>query len=374
MERKLRLGVIGCGGFTAGKHLPNLAANQRYELRALCDVNKSILDKASSAYRPGYSTDDFKKLCADPELDALLVGTKPSYRLPIMEEAVRHGKHLFVEKPMSMEYGETLKMYQLLKGSGTRFMVGHNRPYSPIMRDAKELFKKARDTSGTPHNNTLIIYRIIGEAQLWPEHHRSSIYRGESTIIHELTHIFDLINWLVDGEPTSAFTGGAGNMDNAVTLAYPGNITALIVSGDNGSAGFPKECLEINTNHCVISARSFVELYYAGEKIGHGRKLYHYKQQGRPRTSTYAKYEDILWTIRSSITEAERAVGYYYTKMPVENKGHYEELDAFYDLVMNGTPIAADLRKSALSTLIALKAIESLQAKAPVKLDFPELE
>jgi predicted dehydrogenase len=373
MDRTLKLGVIGCGGFTLGKHLPNLAANPRYELRALCDVSQSTLDKAVSAYPPGYATDDFRRVCADAEVDALLVGTKPSFRLPIMAEAVRCGKHLFVEKPMSMTHAETLAMYRLLRGSGIRFMVGHNRPYSPIMRDAKALFTRARDISGTANSNTLIIYRIVGEAQLWPEHHRAAIYGGESTILHELTHIFDLVDWLVDDEPISVFAGGAGNMDNAVTLAYPGNITAVIVAGDNGSAGFPKESLEIDTNHCVISARGFVELAYAGERIGHGRTLYPYKYQGEARTSSLAEYEDLLWDVRSSITEADKAVGYYYTKMPVENKGHGEELDAFYNLVMNGAPIAADLRQSALSTLIALKAIESLRTRMPMRLEFPEL-
>jgi predicted dehydrogenase len=373
IKQKLRLGVIGCGGFTSGKHLPNLTANPRYELRALCDLNKTNLDRASSAYRPLYSTADFKQVCADPEVDALLVGTKPSCRLPILAEAVHRGKHVFLEKPMSMEHGETLEIYRLLKSSAIQFMVGHNRPYSPIMRDTRELFRAARDTSAVNGNNTLILYRIVGEAQMWPEHHRSSIYRGESTIIHELTHIFDLLNWLIGDEPTFVFTGGAGNMDNVLTLAYPGNVTAVIISGDNGSSGFPKECLEINTNHCVISARSFIELAYTGEKIGHGRRHYGYKLDGKEQTSSLSEYEDLLWRIRSSITVAEKDVGYYYNRMPAENKGHYEELDAFYNLVMNGEPIASDLRKSALATLIALKAIESLQTRAPINLAFPEL-
>ena len=365
MKKQLRLGVIGCGGFTSGKHLPNIKRSGRFALHALCDKNEGLLAPLKAEYAPVYATTDYQRVVEDPEIDAVLIGTKPSFRLPIMQAAIQNGKHLFVEKPMSMEREETLAMYRLVKDAPVKFMVGHNRPYSPIMRDARELFFRARDTDRTEHNNTLITYRIIGEAWLWPEHHRASVYRGESTIIHELTHIFDLLNWLIGSEPTSLFTSGCGSMDNIVSLTYPGQVRAVIVSGDNGSQAYPKECLEIDTNHCVVSARSFVELAWAGKKIGHGRKLYPYHYKGNEECSNILEYEDLLWKFRDSVTEEERAYGYYYKKAPAEHKGHYEELDAFYEHIAENAPIAADARAGALATLIALEAIRSLEEQKP---------
>ena len=336
-------------------------------------MNYAVLDGVRAEYPAEYVTHDFARVCEDPDIDAVLIGTKPSFRLPIMSAAVAHGKHIFVEKPMSMDLMETIDMYRLICGSRSRFMVGHNRPYSPIMRDAKDLFQRARLGCDARANRSLIIYRIVGEAQLWPEHHRSSVLRGESTIIHELTHIFDLLNWLLDAEPTSVFAAGGGNMDNTITLEYPDGTTAVIISGDNGSAGYPKEWLEINTNHTVISARSFVELVFSGERLGHGRRLYPYTVDGKSVSTSFHDYENLIWEARVSITDREREHGYYYHKMPLENKGHAEELDAFYDLVVKGIPIAADVRRSALATLIALQAIDSLHARQPLRLTFPEL-
>ena len=368
MKKKIRLAVIGCGGFTSGKHLPNIRNNKHFTIHALCDLNEKTLALLAGEYSPSYVTTDFSRVLCDPEVDAVVIGTKPSFRLPIMKGAVENSKHIFVEKPMSMEYEETLAMYHLVKDSRVKFMVGHNRPYSPIMQDVKNLFKQARVNSPAEHNNTLITYRIIGEAYLWPEHHRSSIYRGESTIIHELTHVFDLLNWLTGNTPRSVFASGGGSMDNIITLVYPENIHAVIVSGDNGSAGFPKEYLEIATNHNVISARSFVELAWAGKQIGHGKKLYPFIINDKGKSLPIGEYEDLLWKLRDSVTEEERAVGYYYKKFPVENKGHYEEFNAFYRHIIDNEPLAADARQNALNTLIALAAIRSLGSSLPVDL------
>jgi len=368
MTKPLRLGVIGCGGFTSGKHLPNIERNKHLAIHALCDLNEENLASLSARYAPVYRTADFRRIVTDPDIDAVIIGTKPSYRLPIMAAAVENKKHIFVEKPMSMDQDETLAMYRLVKDAPVKFMVGHNRPYSPMMQDVKKLFLKARDTSAKENNHTLMTYRIIGEAFLWPEHHRSSVYRGESTIIHELTHIFDLFSWLTDSSPVSLYPAGGGNMDNIVTLTYPKNVSAVIISGDNGSLGYPKEWLEIDTAHNVISARSFVELSWMGAKIGHGRTLYPYSLNGEMKSSPIGDYEELLRGIRESITEEERAVGYYYEKLPLENKGHYEELEAFYHHVVSDAPIAADARSSALATLVALAAIRSLRDRLPVDL------
>lgn len=84
--------------------------------------------------------------------------------------------------------------------------------------------------------------------------------RKESTVIREVTHIFDLLNWLTDSEPERVHTVGEGNTDNVLTLSYPNRVTAVIVAGDNGTLGFPKERLEIDTNYGTIVGDNYVVL------------------------------------------------------------------------------------------------------------------
>ena len=58
--------------------------------------------------------------------------------------------------------GTSDEMVALMNHAPIKFMVGFNRPYSPLMQDLKPIFQRCRKQAVT------IIYRIIGESQLWP--------------------------------------------------------------------------------------------------------------------------------------------------------------------------------------------------------------
>lgn len=367
-ERDMRIGFIGCGGFSRGTHIPNAVVNPNFEIVAFCDLSESILNELNDQYHPEYVTTDMDRLMNDDSIEMVVCGTKPDFRLPIMESAVASGKHLFVEKPMCFDNAEIKPMVALMKDAPVKFMVGFNRPYSPIMRMTKDLYKKHRS------GNTTIIYRIIGEAQLWPKHHHDAVVRdGESTIIHEITHIFDLLRWLTDSTPVSVYTAGEGNMDNIITLRYPDKVTAVIIAGDNGSAGFPKERLEINTNHGVIVADMFVELSATGYGNGYFNKLFPCRVDGEPKLLTGVELAEQLRLWRRSVTQQEMDVGYYYDRMPKIHKGHAEELEAFRKIIENDLSSETDVFAGATANLLASEALESWRIGAPRRIDFSDL-
>ncbi|OGV55591.1 MAG: hypothetical protein A2017_14645 [Lentisphaerae bacterium GWF2_44_16] len=368
MSEKMKLGFIGCGGFSSGNHIPNAAANPEFEIRAFCDLNKAHLEELSAKYKPSYITDDMEKVISDPEVELVICGTKPDFRLPIMKLAVKHKKHLFVEKPLCFKEEEVNEMVSLMNKAPIKFMVGFNRPYSPMMQDLKPLYNKNKK------GNTTIIFRIVGEGQLWPAHHYNAVMRDkESTIIHEITHIFDLLNWLTDLYPQRVYTAGEGNVDNVITLNYPDNITAVIIAGDNSTAGFPKERIEINTNYGTIVGDHFVEL----SAIGYGKpfyKTYDYKIAGKTYNTSGLEAAKKCEEWRSSVTEEEIKKGYYYERQVKVDKGHYNELDIFRKIIRAGGASQTDVIKGAVANLIAWRAIESWEKAIPVNLDFSYLE
>ncbi len=56
MEKKLRVGIIGCGGIANGKHMPALKKMPEVEMTAFCDI---IIEKAEKA-KAEYGTEDAK--------------------------------------------------------------------------------------------------------------------------------------------------------------------------------------------------------------------------------------------------------------------------------------------------------------------------
>ena len=361
MAEKTTIGVVGCGGFCRGNHIPNLLANPQVRLKSLCDLKTDGLEE----YGTEVITTDMEQLFADPEIQGIVCATKPDARFDAMKLAKKFNKPLFVEKPLVWGEEETFKAVDLMRDCKDLVFVGFNREFSPMMRDAKKYYQE-RCTAG----NTTIIYRIIGESYLWPHHHYTAVVdRKESTIVHEVTHIFQLLRYLTGYYPTSVNTSGGGNMDNIITLEYPGDVTAVIIGGDNSNAGFPKEYLEINGNHTTIAGYHFTELEVTGNDGTFIRKRYPYTIAGKEYTAGRIETDEQLRAFRFSVTEEERAYGYYYHRQVKVDKGHPLEMERFRQCAAENLAAPINLYDGAAANIIAYRAVQSYNEKRRIYID-----
>ena len=96
MEKKLKVGIVGCGGIANGKHLPSLAKIPEVEMVAFCDI---IVERAEAA-KAKYGTEDAKvyedynQLLADESIDVVHVLTPNNMHAPITIAALEAGKHV----------------------------------------------------------------------------------------------------------------------------------------------------------------------------------------------------------------------------------------------------------------------------------------
>ncbi|MFR3485144.1 MAG: Gfo/Idh/MocA family protein, partial [Clostridia bacterium] len=77
MDKKLRVGIIGCGGIANGKHMPSLKAIGRVDMVAFCDI---IVEKAEKAAKEYGTADakvyvDYRELLQDSTIDVVHVCT-----------------------------------------------------------------------------------------------------------------------------------------------------------------------------------------------------------------------------------------------------------------------------------------------------------
>jgi predicted dehydrogenase len=219
--------------------------------------------------------------------------------------------------------------------------------------------------------HTLMHYRIVGEAAVWPPSHRHAVtVEHESTIVHEVTHIFDLLNWITGELPTSIYTTGAGHIDNVIVLTYGKDITASITAGDNGTVGYNKERFEINTHGSTIIGDMFVELLACNVDGGKRlRRLFPYQFAGKTRRGGAQTLARQWWQWRSAVTPEQLAVGRYFGQTPLVDKGHAGQLEQFRRDILAHRPHTTDAVRGALATVLAWKAIESWRRQAVVTLD-----
>lgn len=108
-------------------------------MKTLCDLNEDRLTRMQEKYRVSRATRDYKELLADPEIQAVVVATREDQQAVLAIEALRAGKHVYVEKPLADTLEKVEKVVTAQQASGRFAAVGFNRRMAPAYGKAREL-------------------------------------------------------------------------------------------------------------------------------------------------------------------------------------------------------------------------------------------
>ena len=145
----LRIAVIGVGGRGSG-HVGGLLGQKGVRVAAVCDADykrnesnaKRIKDKQGSAAKV---YEDYRELCADPDIDGVMIATPNHLHAITSIEAARNGKHVYVEKPISHNIWEGRKQVEAAekygKEKGVVFQHGMQRRSDVGWREIMEWIK-----------------------------------------------------------------------------------------------------------------------------------------------------------------------------------------------------------------------------------------
>jgi len=127
MAKKLRAGIIGCGGIANNKHMPNLAKTGKAEMVAFCDIVEERAIKATKEYGTPDAKHytDYKKLLAENKLDMVYVLTPNKSHACITIDALEAGSHVMCEKPMAKTAKEARAMVEASKRTGKLLTIGY---------------------------------------------------------------------------------------------------------------------------------------------------------------------------------------------------------------------------------------------------------
>ncbi|MFC6177704.1 Gfo/Idh/MocA family protein [Companilactobacillus huachuanensis] len=134
MAKKLRIGIIGCGGIAHQKHFPALSHyKDQVELVAFCDIIPECAEESAKNFGdPGAKVyTDYHELLKDDSIDIVNVLTPNVAHAPITIAAFEAGKNVFCEKPMSDKPEMAKKMIEAWKKSGKKFTIGYQNRFRP---------------------------------------------------------------------------------------------------------------------------------------------------------------------------------------------------------------------------------------------------
>ena len=134
---RARLGIVGLGWF--GGVLAESARASGVADVVSCYA-RSADTRAAFAEKHGCrAAEGLDQLLADPEVDGVIVATPHSTHTEIAVAAAEAGKHVFVEKPLTLTVADAKRVGEVAARAGVTVQVGHNRRRQPANRRIKAM-------------------------------------------------------------------------------------------------------------------------------------------------------------------------------------------------------------------------------------------
>lgn len=136
--KEARVAIVGMG--IGRPNAKAIARNPRGRVVALCDlVQERMDDFAKDLPEPVKTYTDYKKMCKDPEIDAVFVGTPNQFHVPIALEAVKNDKHVLVTKPLADSEQAAAKLVKAAEAAGVVNMMSLSTRFGPNCRHLGQL-------------------------------------------------------------------------------------------------------------------------------------------------------------------------------------------------------------------------------------------
>jgi predicted dehydrogenase len=335
----VRVAIIGAGAVSDYHHVPGIRLDGRSKLVAVCDADPALLDRRKRDWDVKKVTTDALSLCADPEVDAVVIATPNFTHREIAVAAAQHGKHIMCEKPLGLNADEVRLMYEAARDNRVVHMTAFTYRFAPSMRYLKHLV--ASGALGTPRH--FRSQRFLD----WPEtswgwrQYKDKAGAGDlfDMTIHRIDFAADLMgpiaricgavarfaprNRTVDGKPcppseVDDWSALIGEFESGATGVWEGTTLAKGYHLD----GFGHEWAEVNGSEGSAVYRMHEPNVILLGKTGNDLKPVPVPDeflkpaasprdpsQGKP--ATVFRY-DLMWEFISAIVEGRDAVPSFY--------------------------------------------------------------
>ncbi|MBS5307999.1 Gfo/Idh/MocA family oxidoreductase [Clostridium tertium] len=234
----MRIGIIGLGNICEKAYLPVITAIEGIEI-VFCTRNKERLNSLSKKYRINEAVSTVDELI-NMNIDAAFVHTATESHIEIIEKLLSNNIHVYVDKPISYSYEDSIRVSNLAKKANKILMVGFNRRFAPMYSNLKNY--------GTPSVIKLEKNRV------------SSPKDSVVFVLDDFIHVIDTLRFLMDEEIESINVNGLkkdGLIYNVVVTMTSKNTTCIAMM--NRDSGANEEELEYTSSGKKVIVRNLMD-------------------------------------------------------------------------------------------------------------------
>ncbi|MDR1801473.1 MAG: Gfo/Idh/MocA family oxidoreductase [Lachnospiraceae bacterium] len=340
--KKIRIGIAGLGRL-GRSHALNLAFKiPNAKLVAACSVVPAELDFAKNELEVEELYDDFAKMCASPNLDAVAIVTPSVYHPEQVECALKAGKHIFCEKPLAVTVDDCKKIEKMAEAyPDLVFALGFMRRFDPSYAYAKKKIEEG--AIGKPY--------MVKATGVDPDADAESLLdsgyvpKSGGIFIDMASHDIDLMRWFLEDDPDSVYSVGTTVKHSRFTEQGDFETAAAIFTFKNGGIG-----------QLHVGRASVHGYHIETEIIG---------TEGSIRVSPVpAKNLALLYDKTGAVQECVRNFPERF------NESYAIELEAFCNAVLEGKKPLVNVYDGTKATQIGYACKESLDSGKLVKIEY----
>ncbi|EFR1963078.1 D-chiro-inositol-2-dehydrogenase IolG2 [Salmonella enterica] len=333
--KKLRCGVIGLG--RVGKmHVENMYLLPQLDI--ICAADYFIEEMSDWLYSvnitSGYK--NYQELLQRDDIEAVFIFTSTDMHEEIVTAAAQAGKHIFCEKPLSMNEDEQASMAVLrkVKEKGVTLQVAFNRRFDPQFHEVFELVRSGK--IGRPQ----MIKITSRDPDLLPH---DLIKRIGGLIFDFTMHDFDMARFMMQDEVSEVYVKGNTLIDPSLKNIDDVDTLAVMLTFRNGGYAL------------IDNSR---------------RAVYGYDQRVEVFGSEGMAYADNVSESTVKVFNSQHCI----MKNPLPDftvryrEAYRTEILHFIDSVLHHTPVVCTGEDALLAQSIAIAAQQSLKSGLPVKI------
>ncbi len=222
----LKAGFIGAGGRAQSAHYPSLSRLDDVDLVAVCELDETLLAQVAQDYNIPNTFTDHRDMLAQMDLDLVYCVMREKWVLEPALDCLNAGKHIFIEKPPGANSQQTQQMLDDAIANDVYAMVGFQRRYAAITREA---MRRVNAKGPVSLVTTTFNKQLLGADEF------------TTTLWNDVCHIVDLTRYMAGGEPAEvtayrdSFDGTNRNTYTAL-VRFDNNATGVIM-GNRASGG-----------------------------------------------------------------------------------------------------------------------------------------
>lgn len=206
--KKVKWGVIGCGGIADRRTLPGMMEANNAELIAVMDTNGEAAEKVKEKYGAKYAFSDMNELLAIDEIEAVYIASPVFCHKAQVEAAAKAGKHILLEKPIGIDIAEAEEIIKICDSAKVKLGVGFMMRYAAYHEKMKEIIAEGKIGKLVSARAEFTCWYPTMD-NCWRQDAKLS---GGGAMMDMGIHCIDLIRYITGAE----FTDVAGIVDNQV--------------------------------------------------------------------------------------------------------------------------------------------------------------